>query len=210
MARVGSGQDPPVRVVEPFWGVPRAPVYRASGETKCYEQYGTWRPDNTGAWECINDVAPGYTWRDRIGSQVRARRIQVRAHVVWGNAHNSVSNLRVMVFLDRQCKGVTPTLAEMFWTVSAVYMEGPQPLYWIYHDRFIPIYDKTFSCSLSYGGANVGNDKTQFMELDTECDIVTNYKGSAGTVADIADNGLFLFAYSADAPASVNLSYLNW
>jgi len=179
-------------------------------ELKCYEQYGSWRPDNTGSWECLNDIAPGYTWRDRIGSQVHIQKVIMRAIIVWGNAHTSVSNVRTIIFLDKQCKGINPTHAEMWWTVTPAYMEWPQPFYWIYKDRFIPVYDKAHSVSLSYGGANVGNDKYQYIDFETDCNIITNYKGSAGTVADIADNGIFLYAYTTDAAASVNLPYLNW
>jgi len=178
-------------------------------EVKCYDQSGAWRPDNVGIWGCLNDISPGYTFKDRIGSQVFLRKIELYASISWGNAHTSLSQIRIMMFLDRQCKGVNPTLAEMFSTVTTTYLEF-EPFNWLYMDRFIPIYDENFAVSLSYGGASVGNDPTQYIKFSADLGIVTNYKGTAGSVTDIADNGIFLYAYANDATGSVNVGYFNW
>jgi len=180
-------------------------------ELKCYEQYGAWRPLAAGSWECCNDMSQGYSWRDRIGSQVRILHISLRADIVWGNAVASRNVLRTMIFIDTQPNGVTATMAEMFWVpAAAIYLEWPQPIYWLYKDRFLPIYDKAWSSSLSYGGAAVGGDKYSHIEFEKDVDFVTNYKGNAGTIADISNNAVMLFAYCSDAVTGANTPYFNW
>lgn len=184
---------------------------RTGCELKCYEQYGNWRPLNTGHWECMNDMVMGLTWRDRIGSQVRIKQVSVRADIAWPNSVASRNVLRTMVFLDRQCGGVTPTLAEMWWTPgSSTLLQSASPIYWLYRDRFIPMYDKSWSSSMSYGGAAVGADPFQFLDFTVDCDIVTNFKSNTGTVADIVGNALFLYAYTSDSAVGSNTPYFNW
>lgn len=182
---------------------------RTGCELKCYEQYGAWRPVNTGHWECMNDISQGLTWSNRIANQVQIKHVSMRGYAYWGNNHTNPGDMRIMVFLDKQCGGTTPTLAEMFFVNSATYLTWAEPIYWLYRDRFIPLYDMPLSTSVSYGGANVGNDSNHYLDFEMDCNIVTQFKSNTGTVSDIVGNALFLWAYAPDA-LGVETPFFNW
>lgn len=184
---------------------PVARPFRGQCELKCKDTYFSFDDvDTAGRWQSCNHLSQGYTNRTRIGSRVHMVHAQIRAEVIYADAHTGTATHRLMFFIDRQANNTTPTLATMFLSTAGAYTAFVQPINFDYVDRFVVLADQSFSTSSDYGGASVGTDARQLYHFSTNLDHEVFYTGNGGTFADIMTNCLWAFAVGNSPPGNVN------
>jgi len=179
-------------------------------ELKCKDTYFQFAAlDTAGQWQCCDHLSQGYTNRTRIGSRVHLVHVQLRAEVIYADAHTTTATHRLMLFFDRQSNNAVPTMANMFLSIASAYTPFVQPINYDYLHRFHVLDDKSFSTSSDYGGASVGNDARHLYQFSSKLDDEVCYTGNAGSYVDILSNALWVFGVGNTAVGSVNCADMN-
>jgi len=168
-------------------------------EVKCYEGLSNFNDVSTTLQlTCINAIAGGYQWYERIGSKVRNLELCIRGSIVSKAAHTSVNTQRTFVLLDTQANGTTPAVTDIFPATTG-YGLIHCPVLWTAKERFAILADEVTSKCAAYGGAGVGNPETTTIEWRIPLDFDTYYSASAGAIASIRTNSLWIGAISVSA-----------
>jgi len=151
---------------------------------------------------CINPIAGGYQYYERIGARVHNIELTVRGSIVSKAAHTAVNTHRTFLLVDTQANGTTPVVGDIFPATTG-YGLIHCPIVWTQKERFIILADEVTSKCAAYGGAAVGNPESTTIDWKVPLDFDTFYSSSAGAVASIRTNAIWLGCISVSA-AGVN------
>ncbi len=156
-------------------------------EFKTIDTVNTGTVSTTAGFVLLNGTAPGDDFDTRDGRQIRVKSVQVT--ITWiQHATAVVTFLRVIIFIDKQPNEVTPVVTQLLDTSSIVSFRNLDQ-----RKRFIILKDKVLTMS------DVGT-KQGIMKWYKQLDAKTMYDaGTAGTIADITTNALFLMLVSSEA-----------
>jgi len=169
-------------------------------EVKHRDQATTQVANTTGAVITMNGLAPGASDGQRVGKLIKMRQLQLRLHsyVTAGTGVDQVH--RVLVVLDHQTNGAAPGVTDILDAVTTTAFPNQDNRL-----RFMILYDKVFTLS-----ASAESGSMQFATVDIPLRYITQYNaGTAGTVGDIASNGLFLVVLGTEA-AGASAGTVRW
>ena len=181
----------------PYRGLPAGVEYKAIDVSNPNAQV-----TNAGGVVLLNGCARGDDIGERDGRQITMRSVDIRMEIQPVGTATSAHSLRVIIFVDKQANGTAPTPANVLAvtgsaeaTVSAHNLE--------YRNRFWILSDKVYGFGCDYGGAGVGVQRLVATRFWRSFAVKTTFNsGTAGTVADIATNSLYLLAISDTATAA--------
>lgn len=157
----------------------------------------TVNPAAAGALVLLNGLTQGDTASSRTGNSIRMKSYDMRWFVN-NNSSAGQTEVRVMLVLDKQSNGVTPSVTDILATNTVV---SPRNL--DNRKRFKVIMDRNYA--ISTAGPSSRYDSAHFKNIQTH---VAYYNSSnAGTVADISTNALYLLYLSDQATNTPGLQY---
>lgn len=150
----------------------------------------------TAAFVLLNGCIPGSSGEQRDGQSIKMTSVFVRY-----NAQVNVAAIasihRVMIFTDSQPDAAAPTAANLLDAATNVL----SPLNIDYAVRFKVHFDKSFI-------VNVVSDPLIECERYIKLDEHTKFNaGTAGTIADITTNSLYMMHMSSEATNTVTFNY---
>lgn len=163
-------------------------------EIKRVDYSATETSSTTATFDLLNGMAQGTTASTRVGQSVKCDGIFVRLAITI-NASATTSFERVLVVMDKQANGAAPAIGSILnaTTVVSPFVIGAQ-------NRFAILMDESFA--LSAGGI-----QCVLYDKSIACSSHVEYNtGSAGTIADINTNSIYLIHFSDQATNVVSLS----
>ncbi len=142
----------------------------------------------------LNGTAPGDDFDTRDGRQARMKSIQITL-TYFINSSATLTFIRIIVFIDKQPNEVTPTAVQLLDVGDIVSLRNLD-----FRKRFVILKDDIVT--MSDAGEKLGSWKF-YKKIDTK----TQYDaGTAGTIADITTNALFLLLVSSEATNTPNVT----
>lgn len=177
-------------------------------ETKCVysTQAGTVTSAGAGGRvTCVNDLSQGTGVGNRVGNKITNKLLDISGYINLP-ANKDVDLYRLIVVVDTNTFGAAPTLANyMQGGTTSVYelpsheTVGKGKRFAVVADHMVPLSNTTTT-----GAGGVGVLKTFSYKLPLYCS--TQYSGNAGTVSDIAKNGIFIIDCSLNGNVNVDYS----
>lgn len=147
----------------------------------------------------IGPVQIGTADNQRIGRKITLR--NVNCHLLLTlpattNGNDSADSVRIIVAIDKQCNAAAPPLTTIFEQASDMHsfrdMQSIQ--------RYDFLYDKMHDINATAGGGD-GTTIDTFLKMKKvnmylKCNYQIMYAGTAGTVADLTSNNLFILVIS--------------
>lgn len=139
---------------------------------------------NIGVITLLNGCQQGVTATTRLGRYIQLLSLTLRGVVTKAANQTGETVLRILLIRDSQANGAAPTAADIIQgdTIDGLYNLN-------YETRFEIIYD----CMLPFGSVWATS-----LSIDDDIDIkfpTTFNAGSAGTVADISTNAVYMLTY---------------
>lgn len=159
-------------------------------EKKFHNASGVVNPDNvTGIFQCLNLIAQGDGPSSRDGNSLKTMKIFVNLNCSI-NASAASTALRIVLFVDKEANGLTPTISDIFSAASVTSNYNHNE-----SSRFFTLSDKTMVLTQQ---ASQG----RYMKVYRRLGFHIHFDGTAATVANVQDNNIWLFFISDE---SVNL-----
>lgn len=165
---------------------------------------GTTAVNTTGAFTLLNGLVPGTGLNQRVGRKLLVKYINFRGvcgpDSAFAGGNTSVGQQhRYIIFADRDSNGAAPTLAQLLdsaapWSQYNLDNRG----------RFKILADWTHEFpGIAASAAGQPSNGVQSFDVKIPCTLSTLYNaGTAGTVADIQSNAIYLFAIGS-APSGI-------
>lgn len=167
------------------------PKWIIQGET------GLGTPSAGGVWNLIGGVAEGTDYTQRIGRRITLDSLEFfyTAYPNSSGTSNSGDTHRIMIVLDSQSNGTTPSTTDLLDSnnFSEFLNENNR-------DRFHVLYEKYIDLEAnSYSGGTLlsGSPKQHTVKFTLELDELTTFSGTGAAASDIATGGLWFFVISA-------------
>ncbi len=147
----------------------------------------------------LNGIIEGNSNATRDGSKIHVHRVAFRGFTSPVATSDGADVVRIIFFLDKQCSGQTPTVANLLSTASHNAFRDP-----VTTERFTFLKD----IHMSYTSNTLDVAGTGFLEnwvtIDwfKDVDFVTQYQVNAATFAAISTNSIGLLTLSKEADAS--------
>ncbi len=163
-------------------------------EFKAIDTVASGTVSTTAGMVLLSGSAPGDDFDTRDGRQIRIKSVQLTL-IYFINGSATLTFIRIIIFLDKQPNETTPTVTELLDVGDIVSHRNldNRKRFWIIKDEIV---------TLSITGEQLGSWK--FYQL---LDIKGIYDaGTAGTIADIITNALFLMLVSSEATNLPNVT----
>lgn len=167
---------------------PRAP----QGEWKYLDVSLNGSVDSTGAYLLLNGLVPGTGATQRVGMKITIKSLELRGY--WGvTPATGVDQIaRYAIVLDKQPNGATPAVGNHLLANNVL---SPRSL--TQRKRYKTLLDKTRAFNAT---AEPGSFAPFYYYMKLSRPLVVDYNsGTAGTVADISSNALYLYTVSTQA-----------
>jgi len=180
-ARFTSRFTPSVGIRTGGWGG----VPGRRGELKYVDTTFQNNISDAGTLVLMNGLQPGTGASQRIGKKAVFKNYLLRAAI--GVSTNTGATplsgyIRLMIVMDKQTNATAPTVAQILEAVSAI-----SPMNMDNRDRFTVLHD--YQCPVDQLGGRPSTVHKKFRKIN----VTTVYNaGTAGTVADIATNSIYL------------------
>ena len=180
-ARFTSRFTPSVGIRTGGWGG----VPGRRGELKYVDTTFQNNISDAGTLVLMNGLQPGTGASQRIGKKAVFKNYLLRAAI--GVPTNTGATplsgyIRLMIVMDKQANATAPTVAQILEAVSAI-----APMNMDNRDRFTVLHD--YQCPVDQLGGRPSTVHKKFRKIN----VTTVYNaGTAGTVADIATNSIYL------------------
>lgn len=143
----------------------------------------------------LNGLAPGLAINERVGQQVHLMRLEGHGQVQVTPSTGVDQIVRLIIVRDRQPNGAAPAYNDVMTAVSTFALPSLNN-----QKRFIILWDRTFQLNAS---------AEAFSQIPFAVEIPLDFKvqfnaGTAGTVADINTNALFLLAIGTEASGTTD------
>jgi len=152
-------------------------------------------PSNTATITLLNGMAPGTTAITRNGQKIKCSSFTFNAFTTIASAAQATM-VRAMIVIDHQPNAAAFAATDLLATSSVTGVRNVSN-----GKRFTVIMDKRISLSVN-GPSQYHITKFQKLNFHTEYNT-----GTAGTIADITRNALFLFLISSEATNTPDFSY---
>jgi len=152
-------------------------------------------PSTTATITLLNGMAPGTSALTRNGQKIKCVSLTLNAFTTIAAAAQATL-VRCMLVLDKQPNGATFSTTDLLATNSVTSVRNIGNA-----RRFVVLYDRRFSLSVN-GPAQANISVFRKLSFHTEYNT-----GTAGTIADIQTNALFLFLQSSEATLTPDFSY---
>ena len=136
--------------------------------------------DATGTITAVSALAQGSDYFNRDGDSVRAEALEVRATFIQNNT-NTYDFLRVIWFVDTECRGALPLFADLLETASAT----RSPLNHLGLKRFVILRDSLLSRDTSEGLTHVWHEKIPLSHH-------VHFAGTGATAATLYEGNMFV------------------
>lgn len=167
---------------------PRAP----QGEWKFLDQSLTLNVDTTGTITLLNGLAPGTSASQRVGTKIAIRSLELRGRSTVASGAGIDQGCRFFFLLDKQSNGAAPAAGDFL--APATYL-GMRNL--ANRKRFKILQDYFYPLSASGEDESARHFKVY---IKFRRPLIVDYNaGTAGSIADIASNGLFLITLGSVA-----------
>lgn len=153
----------------------------------------------------LNGLVPGTGASQRVGMKTTIRSIEIRLKCTTTAATGVNQVCRWLILLDRQSNGAAPAAVTDFLLAQST--TAPRQL--ANRKRFKIIVDRAFAMGGVLNGAGTGSalpqDRMFKVYIKFRRPIVVEYNvGNAGTIADIASNGLFLVTFGTEVAGNTD------
>lgn len=148
---------------------------------------------------CLNAIVKGYDANNRIGDKIKVVGIELsfviqKTYLAYYNANSCF----VSLVLDKQTNGAQLNSEDVYTKTIATghphWFRNPK-----YMERFVELESKLklFNTTTNFDGVTwYGGYEYDTFKWEIPMNLPVNYKGNAGTVADIADNSLHIIAHA--------------
>lgn len=156
------------------------------------------------ALDSVNEVAAGTGENQRIGRKITIRSIHVRWDVVLTagtTANETDDNLRLIVYLDRQCNGATAAVTDILETAAYKSFNNlsNKNRFKILADKFTDIN----SMSGAYTGSTDNYGKAgKYRSMHMKCNIPVEFSSTTGAITEIRSNNVGVLLITANANAN--------
>lgn len=155
---------------------------------------------NVGSVTCINLIAQGSDFGQRIGRKATMVAIQMEGHIEPEGNASTASKCRVLFIWDSQPNGVLATPAQIFQNVTAASFMNLN-----FRDRFKVLMDHNVALQgtvdptvlIATGSSTVSN-----ISFYKRLYYPTIWSGTTGTIGDIQSGALLMFCVGDSAPAT--------
>ena len=158
-----------------------------------------------GTMDCINVLAQGTSQSTRVGNRIAITGLYLRGYVA-NNTSSITTNFRLMVVLDKDCKGTACQSTDLLQTgiVNGVY--APYRLDTVPR-RFTILHDRLYTCQQQAPSQVV--QKALIKAFKWRKPIMTQFQSNAGTISDIVTPSLCVLVMGSDDThkGSMLLSY---
>lgn len=139
-------------------------------------------------------MATGDTDVTREGNKILAHDVYVRGYA---QIHTSAlqSIVRIILFVDKECDGVAPTVANVLQTTSYL-----SPLNQNFSKRFVVLHDRSMALN------DTGENSKPF-KFYVKVPFHIHYDGTSANITDAKENQIFLLLISNE---STNTPVVNW
>jgi hypothetical protein len=174
-----------------------------SGDLQTYDVGGTLSPTNANAvYAVLNAPVPGTGTNTRIGDRIRIKSIQLRLLIVPNVLQAGiVEYVRWLLVWDRQPNGALPASPLPLLSTAVEIMPNVD-----YKYRFEILKDE-LNIVADDGSVTPVDTSNSIFNFYKKCHKVSQYTGSAGTIADIASGSLLLVAYGNGAVTPSSIVY---
>lgn len=170
-------------------------------EWKSVETYLAGAAVTAGTFYLLNGTTQGDGINQREGRQIYVQSVQCNFRAEWNSAAaTSPATYRVILFMDKQSNGAAPAVGDLLDTSTALACDALRNLN--NRKRFKILLDRRYAMSPT-GASNSAIVDSFYLKKF----ITTQYNaGTAGTVADISSNSIYLLATSDEAVNGPNNS----
>lgn len=158
----------------------------------------------------LNGLVPGSQHYQRIGRQVRIKRIKLSAQLGTNpddTTHAAQQSWRIMLLLDRQANGAAPAITDIFGGILnngtnaySTAFSGLMPINPVNLQRFHVLSDYVKQATSLVTTTSPDYNIYMWVDIDVSLNVLTKYNaGTAGTVADIVQNAIYLVALRSNA-----------
>lgn len=159
-------------------------------EAKFYDQAigGTYtNGDNTASW--LSGITVGTASNQRNGQSVLAKSLFIRGNIVM-NAAATTQVLRVLVVMDKQRGGTTPTISDVLESSGVGWINSPLTMQQA--GRFVVLSDRNYDMSIN------GNNRSLQYKFFCKLKHHIRWDESGNAIGDAEQGQLYLLAVSND------------
>lgn len=166
---------------------------------------------STGSINCLNLIATGSSFYNRIGRQVKMKSIRLTGYFRSQTEFSDLTACRIAIVYDSQTNGVAPTFADVWQDYNSNGATNISPVSGLNlnnRDRFRILCDEKFMLPKTNlqstgdigtvpNGPNPQPNDLTFDRYINLRNLVTQYKSDLNTTGDISTGGLFLITYGS-------------
>ena len=159
----------------------------------------------------LNLVAQGTGENNRIGNKMTVRNVNIYGLANMddqGTGAFGSGNLRVILFIDKQCNGASAAVLDILETATLTSFRNMDQL-----DRFTILKDKVFPVPCRAANALHTDTGNRYWKMSKKCNVDIQYSSTTGVITEVKSNNIGLLyisdnaAVNAGNPANVRIKY---
>lgn len=163
----------------------KSPKYQSIAELKAVDGGATLTADTTGSIALINGIVPGVGFYQRIGRAVLLKKIRLNVTSTATTTTGIDQYQRLLVVLDHQSNAAALAITDVLTSANTIAFPNL-----INQKRFKILLDERFLLN-----AAAEPNSTRIWSFDKKVNVVVQFnEGTAGTVADIVTNSLYIIS----------------
>lgn len=174
---------------------------KAQAEVRFKDSYATSSASSAGSIILLNGTTVGDSNGQREGDNILIKSVRVNGHFIGADATNII---RVMLVIDKQPNQATFNLTDLLDTTSSEAVHAYRQT--TSRDRFTVLYDRKWS-TVGSSGTNPNDSTLRLYKFSKRLNLKSWYFGSAGTVADLKTNALYL-VFMSDSGAVTHPTFV--
>jgi hypothetical protein len=165
-------------------------------EDKYLDTTASITPSNTAIFVLLNGMSTGTSAITRNGQSIKS--VALSGSCLWSiNSAATTTFIRALIVCDRQTNGSAFAATDLLSNSASVLSQFNVS----YEERFTILFDRVFTVS-------TGGPMSGICDVVCDCKTHTYYNtGTAGTIADIASNSLFLMVFSDQTTNTPSFAY---
>lgn len=152
-----------------------------------YLIYENETPGTTAIVDGLNTCAQGVDEGQRAGDEIYMKKLYVNYEVAVNDQMLTTDNVRLAIVKDKENTGTAPGFADVFLGAGSSTMKDERTHY---KKRYVVLKDLRISLDHNGKRSAIGS-----FSIPLNCKGI--YNGTAGTDADLRENGIFLMVYGA-------------
>lgn len=155
----------------------------------------------------LNLVPQGTTDQTRIGNKISIRNINIHGYMSYDDQTTGAfgaGNLRVILFVDKQCNGATALVTDILKSASIESFRNMDQV-----DRFTILKDIVFEGPQLVANALHTSQTTKYWSLSAKCDLPIHFSSTTGAITELRSNNigmLYITDGAAVNPASLGVA----